>query len=121
MQKSNGMSIFPVCPLAHSLLDKLTVIVGHCDLLTEARSTDSVSSQHLKLIRQAAQSMAVELEDHQCGASRATQAPRKWEWEALGDSGGIRKWKLRINPQPAPCEQLPTPVASPGSKLTRIS
>jgi hypothetical protein len=66
MEKSNGMSILPVCPLAHSLLDKLTVIVGHCELLAEAQSEDSESAKSLQLIRQAAQSMALELKDHQC-------------------------------------------------------
>jgi hypothetical protein len=66
MEKSNGMSLVPVCPLAHSLLDKLTVIVGHCELLAGTSSEDSASSRHLLLIRQAAQSMASELKDHQC-------------------------------------------------------
>jgi hypothetical protein len=43
MEKSNGMSALPICPLAHSLLDRLTVIVGHCELLAERSSEDSVS------------------------------------------------------------------------------
>ena len=47
MEKSNGLSVLPVCPLAHSLLDKLTVIVGHCELLAERSSEDSVFSRHL--------------------------------------------------------------------------
>jgi hypothetical protein len=54
MEKSNGMSVLPVCPLAHSLLDKLTVIVGHCELLAERSSEDSACSRHLPLIRQTA-------------------------------------------------------------------
>ena len=66
MEKGNGMSVLPVCPLAHSLLDKLTVIVGHCEILAEEEQADSASSRRLQLIRQAAQSMAVELKDHQC-------------------------------------------------------
>jgi len=66
MEQSNGISVFPVCPLAHTLLDKLTAIVGSCELLVEQSSADSVSSKRLQLIRQAAQSMTVELKDHQC-------------------------------------------------------
>jgi hypothetical protein len=66
MEKSHGMSVLPVCPLAHSLLDKLTVIVGHCELLAETNSADLASSRHLHLIRQTAQSMASELKDLQC-------------------------------------------------------
>ena len=53
-------------PLTHSLLDKLTVIVGHCELLAEAKSEDLASSRHLHLIRQTAQSMASKLKDHEC-------------------------------------------------------
>jgi hypothetical protein len=66
MEKLNGISVLSICPLAHSLLDKLTVIVGHCELLAETSSEDSSSSRHLQLIRQTAQSMASELKDHQC-------------------------------------------------------
>jgi len=61
MEKSNRRSVVPVCPLTHSLLDRLTVIVGHCELLGATASADSPSSKHLKIIQQAAQSMAAEL------------------------------------------------------------
>jgi hypothetical protein len=55
MEKSNSRSVVPVCPLAHRLLDRLTVIVGHCDLLAATGLVDSPSSKHLQIIRQAAQ------------------------------------------------------------------
>jgi hypothetical protein len=57
MEKSSPRSIVPVCPLTHSLLGKLQVILGYCDLLVERHSQDSESSNHLQLIRQAVQSM----------------------------------------------------------------
>jgi hypothetical protein len=66
MEKSNGRSAVPVCPLTHSLLDRLTVIVGHCELLGAADSVDSHSSKHLRMIQEAAQSMAAELKNYQC-------------------------------------------------------
>jgi hypothetical protein len=66
MEKSSPRSIVPVCPLTHSLLGKLQVILGYCDLLVERHSQDSESSNHLQLIRQAVQSMGVELHDYQC-------------------------------------------------------
>jgi hypothetical protein len=66
MEKSNPRSIVPICPLTHSLLGKLQVILGYCDLLVERHSQDSESSNHLQLIRQAVQSMRVQLHDYQC-------------------------------------------------------
>jgi hypothetical protein len=66
MEKSNPRSIVPICPLTHSLLGKLQVILGYCDLLVERHSQDSESSNHLQLIQQAVQSMGVELHDYQC-------------------------------------------------------
>lgn len=66
MEKSSPRSIVPVCPLTHSLLGKLQVTLGYCDLLVERHSQDSESSNHLQLIRQAVQSMGVELHDYQC-------------------------------------------------------
>jgi hypothetical protein len=66
MEKSNPRSIVPICPLTHSLLGKLQVILGYCDLLVERHSQDSESSNHLQLIRQAVQSMGVQLHDYPC-------------------------------------------------------
>jgi hypothetical protein len=66
MEKSDPRPIVPVCPLAHSLLGKLQVILGYCDLLVERHAQDSESSNRLQLIRQAVQSMGVELHDYQC-------------------------------------------------------
>jgi hypothetical protein len=36
MEKSDPRPIVPVCPLTHSLLGKLQVILGYCDLLVDA-------------------------------------------------------------------------------------
>jgi hypothetical protein len=66
MEKSDPRLIVPVCPLTHSLLGKLQVILGYCDLLVERHAQDSESSNRLQLIRQAVQSMGVELHDYQC-------------------------------------------------------
>jgi hypothetical protein len=66
MENSNPRSIVPICPLTHSLLDKLQVILGYCDLLVERHAQDSESSNRLQLIRQSVQSMAAELHNYQC-------------------------------------------------------
>lgn len=57
----------PACMLAHGLIDKLSIIVGHCDLLLneESRSLHP-STPRLRLIRDTAQEMAKELSEHQC-------------------------------------------------------
>ena len=66
MEKSDPRPIVPVCPLTHSLPGKLQVILGYCDLLVERHAQDSECSNRLQLIRQAVQSMGVELHDYQC-------------------------------------------------------
>jgi hypothetical protein len=48
MKKANGRSVVPACPLTHNLLDKLTVIVGRCELLGATASADSPSSKKLE-------------------------------------------------------------------------
>ena len=56
----------PSCILAHELINKLTVIVGHCDLLKENAPEDSHCLERLMQIREVAKSMAEELNSHQC-------------------------------------------------------
>jgi hypothetical protein len=48
----------PICLLAHELVNKVSVIVGHCDLLGDLVATDAGSARHLKVIRDRAMSMA---------------------------------------------------------------
>jgi len=64
MEQSNGYQ--PICMLAHDLLNHLSVIVGHCDLLTEEQDEDSECRKHLLSIREAARSAAADLKKHQC-------------------------------------------------------
>lgn len=56
----------PSCILAHELINKLTVIVGHCDLLKESAPEDSHCLERLKQIREVARSIAEDLNRHQC-------------------------------------------------------
>lgn len=66
MEKRNLGKHQPSCILAHDLINKLTVIVGRCDLLKERAPEDSECLKHLALIRDAAKAMAEELNQHQC-------------------------------------------------------
>lgn len=55
----------PICLLAHELVNKVSVIVGRCDLLGDLVATDAGSAKHLKVIRDMAMSMAESLNEHQ--------------------------------------------------------
>ncbi len=66
MEKSKARNLQPACMLAHNLINRLAVIVGHCDLLTEDSPTDSKCHKRLALIREIAYTAATELSEHQC-------------------------------------------------------
>ena len=66
MEKVDLGKYQPNCILAHELVNKLSVIVGHCDLLTEHVSEDARLLKRLLTIREIAKSMAKDLNDHQC-------------------------------------------------------
>jgi hypothetical protein len=54
------------CSLACELIDKLTVIVGNCDLLREEMEAGSADGRRLDLIRSMAKEIAQELGGCQC-------------------------------------------------------
>jgi len=79
MEKSNGGSYMPSCMLAHHLINRLTVIVGYCDLLIHEDPRDPNHSHRLSQIREIAHATAEELSEHPCQNSAmappaATQA-----------------------------------------------
>lgn len=55
----------PESGLAHDLLNKLSLIIGHCDLLEEQRPADPPLLRHLRIVRDAAQAVSKELILHQ--------------------------------------------------------
>ena len=68
--QSNEENHQPACFLAHDLVNKLSVVVGHCDLLIEkALPQDKELAGRLALIREVAKSAAHDLIDHQCELS----------------------------------------------------
>jgi hypothetical protein len=56
----------PNCVLAHDLVNKLSVIVGCCDLLKEEVPENATCEVRLRTIRRIAQEMAEYLKLHQC-------------------------------------------------------
>jgi hypothetical protein len=71
MQNSDGVANHVTCLLAHDLVNKLSAIVGHCDILdTKILDTrneaDSECHEGLRHIRQLATLMATMLHQRQC-------------------------------------------------------
>jgi hypothetical protein len=56
----------PECPLAHHLIDKLSTVIGNCDLVLEKAPEDSPFLRQMLLIRNVAKSMAADLAKFQC-------------------------------------------------------
>lgn len=54
------------CSLAHDLKNQLTVILGRLELLSEMVPPDSAVAKQLGLIREAARSMAEQIETREC-------------------------------------------------------
>ena len=56
----------PTSPATHDLVNKLAVIVGHCDLLSEHLKAGSPSAKRVGSIQEIARGMAKELNEYQC-------------------------------------------------------
>ncbi len=55
----------PACLVAHDLLNKLSAIIGHCDLLNEMTEQGTEYARRISVIRELADSAAKELAEHQ--------------------------------------------------------
>lgn len=62
------------CPLAHELINKLSVIVGNCDLLAENTPQDSPLLERTLLIRDMAKAVAKDLGQIECDLVRLRSA-----------------------------------------------
>lgn len=80
MEQSNEKTYQPTCMLAHELINKLTVIVGFCDLLSAEVAVGTKDATRLTVIHDIAKSMAKELTDRQCELAAAI---RKVEAELI--------------------------------------
>lgn len=59
----------PLCVVSHNLINKLTVIIGSCQLLqekTEQMGVGGEFSRRISIIESIAQGLADELKQHQC-------------------------------------------------------
>lgn len=66
MEKSFEVGYELEQPLTHDLVNKLAVIVGHCDLLSDHLKAGSPSAKRVGAIQEIARGMAEELIEYQC-------------------------------------------------------
>jgi len=70
MVKKTGGTLRPMCFLSHTLLNKLSAIVGNCEIVRERASksghSDSECLRRIDAIHQIARAMADELNEHEC-------------------------------------------------------
>ncbi len=70
MSKASGESYKPKCLLSHELFNKLSVVIGSCQILRERmeelKYTDSQCQHHVDVLEKVARTMADELRKHEC-------------------------------------------------------
>ena len=74
MEKSTRERYQPACLFGHRLIDKLSVIIGTCDLASDQKEPSTEYATHLALIRDTAKEMARELVEHQCQLTEAVRS-----------------------------------------------
>jgi hypothetical protein len=70
MQNLSRVEHEPECQLAHDMIDRLSVIIGNCDLLIEKTPKDSPLLERMLVIRNQAHLVARELGQFQCDLIR---------------------------------------------------
>lgn len=76
MQKSIDLTRELTLPMVRDLVNKLAVIVGHCDLLGDDLKTESQCGKRVCAIQEIAQGMARELNELQCRVVESTRSNR---------------------------------------------
>jgi hypothetical protein len=61
----NAQHLQPACQIAHNLVNKLSAIIGHCELVSTKAEQGTECAKRLVLIRDLAKSAAKELTEHQ--------------------------------------------------------
>lgn len=70
MDRKTSNASTPTCLFSHTLLNKLSVIIGSCDIALEQLKTDSTPEsqvgRRVTVVREIAWELVDELKDHQC-------------------------------------------------------
>lgn len=95
MKEPSQTKVLHICMLAHESINKLSVIIGNCDLAKEKITTDPDSAKRFAIIRQAANAMATELNKHQCGLSELMRSVPAEKWGILVGARKLRRSTTR--------------------------
>ena len=74
MEQSDWKSYQPVCMLAHDMLNKLSVIVGLCELVSAEAEPGTECAARLATIQDTAKSLAQEVIKSECQMSRVIRS-----------------------------------------------
>jgi len=72
VENPDGGKYQPNCLLAHELINKISVVVGHCDLVKDVTDNPAVHTR-LQTIRNIATEIAASLTKHQCQIEAAVR------------------------------------------------
>ena len=72
MKKSSQVRL--TAPFVHDLVNKLAVIVGHCDLLSDHLKENSQCANRVSAVQEIAREMAKELNEYQCQLSESARS-----------------------------------------------
>ena len=110
MPDSETLKHRPTCMLAHNLVDKLSVIIGTCDLVLGfdgvSKLEDPALRRRLEVIRSTAATLAKDVSGHACQLDSAIRAMRSADSptqsvESLRDDGSrveVRKVDRNADP-----------------------
>jgi hypothetical protein len=73
MESAKRENYQPDCVMFHDFINKLSVIIGSCDVVQEREDCSPECARRIITIRDAAQQMAEELKRHQCQLDSATR------------------------------------------------
>jgi hypothetical protein len=66
VDRESETPILPVCIVAHECRNRLSIIIGNCDLALEKVPEDSDIAKRLSVIRDAASAIAAEFDQTEC-------------------------------------------------------
>lgn len=79
MEKSDLDNYQPRCMLSHDLINKMTVIIGACEILKDKTHEDAECLKRLMKIEDVAKSIARDLKHHRCGLDAGGRQDGIWE------------------------------------------
>jgi len=74
MEKYFDADYEPASPSTHDLVNKLSIILGHCDLLRDQLKAGSPSANRVCAIQEVVRGMAMELNEYQCQLAEWTRS-----------------------------------------------